>query len=68
VLVIDEAGMVGMRQMERVLHHAVGAGAKLVLVGDPEQLQSIQAGGWFRDLVARHGATTLSQVRRQRDT
>lgn len=67
VLVIDEAGMVGTRQMERVLARAVAAGAKLVLVGDPEQLQSIAAGGWFRDLVARHGAATLSQVRRQRD-
>jgi ATP-dependent exoDNAse (exonuclease V) alpha subunit len=67
VLVIDEAGMVGTRQMERVLARAAEAGAKLVLVGDPEQLQSIAAGGWFRDLVAKHGAATLSQVRRQRD-
>ena len=67
VLVIDEAGMVGTRQMERVLAHAVEAGAKVVLVGDPEQLQSIAAGGWFRDLVARQGSATLSQVRRQRD-
>ena len=56
VLVIDEAGMVGTRQMERVLARAVEAGAKVVLVGDPEQLQSIAAGGWFRDLVARQGA------------
>ena len=38
VLVIDEAGMVGSRQMERVLSHAAEAGAKVVLVGDPEQL------------------------------
>ena len=35
VLVIDEAGMVGTRQMERVLSHAAEAGAKVVLVGDP---------------------------------
>ncbi|SFG37603.1 AAA domain-containing protein [Novosphingobium sp. CF614] len=34
VLVIDEAGMVGTRQMERVLSHAADAGAKVVLVGD----------------------------------
>jgi ATP-dependent exoDNAse (exonuclease V) alpha subunit len=38
VLVIDEAGMAGSRQMERVLSHAAEAGAKVVLVGDPEQL------------------------------
>ena len=35
VLVIDEAGMVGSRQMERVLSAAGKAGAKVVLVGDP---------------------------------
>ena len=44
VLVIDEAGMVGTRQLERVLSHAAEAGAKVVLVGDPQQLQSIEAG------------------------
>lgn len=44
VLVIDEAGMVGTRQLERVLSHAVDVGAKVVLVGDPQQLQSIEAG------------------------
>jgi len=52
VLVIDEAGMVGTRQLERVLSHAADAGAKVVLVGDPQQLQSIEAGqrqDWQRD-------------------
>src|SRR5579872_4708240 len=44
VLVIDEAGMVGTRQLERVLSHATEAGAKVVLVGDPQQLQAIEAG------------------------
>ncbi len=44
VLVIDEAGMVGTRQMERVFSHAADAGAKVVLVGDPQQLQAIEAG------------------------
>ncbi|CCV14406.1 putative conjugal transfer protein; TraA (fragment) [Mesorhizobium sp. STM 4661] len=44
VLVIDEAGMVGTRQLERVLSHAADAGAKVVLVGDPQQLQAIEAG------------------------
>src|SRR3546814_1658558 len=42
VLVIDEAGMIGTRQMECVLSHAEQAGAKVVLVGDPEQLQAIE--------------------------
>lgn len=39
ILVIDEAGMVGTRQLERVLSQAADAGAKVVLVGDPQQLQ-----------------------------
>ena len=50
VLVIDEAGMVGTRQLERVLSHAAEAGAKVVLVGDPQQLQSIEAGAAFRSI------------------
>lgn len=66
VLVIDEAGMVGTRQLERVLEHANSAGAKVVLVGDAEQLQAIEAGAAFRALVAIHGAAQLTQVRRQR--
>ena len=37
VLVIDEAGMVGTRQLERVLSHAAEAGAKVVLVGEPQR-------------------------------
>src|SRR3954466_15429931 len=65
VLVIDEAGMVGSRQMERVLSHAAEAGAKVVLVGDPEQLQAIEAGAAFRALGERHGAAEITEVRRQ---
>ncbi len=67
VLVVDEAGMVGSRQMERVLSHAREAGAKVVLVGDPEQLQAIEAGAPFRALAERHGAVEISAVRRQRE-
>ena len=55
VLVVDEAGMIGTRQMERVLSHARDAGAKVVLVGDPEQLQAIEAGAAFRSISERHG-------------
>ena len=66
VLVIDEAGMVGTRQMERVLSHAADAGAKVVLVGDPQQLQSIEAGAAFRAIHERHGGVEITEVRRQR--
>jgi len=67
VLVVDEAGMIGSRQMERVLSAAASAGAKVVLVGDPEQLQAIEAGAAFRALSERHGAVAITAVRRQRE-
>lgn len=67
VLVIDEAGMVGTRQMERVLSHAADAGAKVVLVGDPQQLQAIEAGAAFRAIYERQGGVEISEVRRQHE-
>jgi Ti-type conjugative transfer relaxase TraA len=67
VLVIDEAGMVGTRQLERVLSHASEAGAKVVLVGDIKQLQSIEAGAAFRSIHERHGGAEIGDVRRQRE-
>jgi len=67
VLVIDEAGMVGTRQLERVLSHAAEAGAKVVLVGDPQQLQAIEAGAAFRSVHERHGGAEIGEVRRQRE-
>ncbi|WP_316186204.1 MULTISPECIES: Ti-type conjugative transfer relaxase TraA, partial [unclassified Bradyrhizobium] len=67
VLVIDEAGMVGTRQLERVLSYAAEAGAKVVLVGDPQQLQAIEAGAAFRSIHERHGGAEIGDVRRQRE-
>ncbi|MGB3469548.1 MAG: Ti-type conjugative transfer relaxase TraA [Erythrobacter sp.] len=67
VLVIDEAGMVGTRQLERVLSHAADVGAKVVLVGDPQQLQAIEAGAAFRAIHERHGGVEITEVRRQRE-
>ncbi|RSY79375.1 Ti-type conjugative transfer relaxase TraA [Sphingomonas koreensis] len=65
VLVIDEAGMIGTRQMERVLSEAEKRGAKVVLVGDPEQLQAIEAGAAFRATAERHGSIEITEIRRQ---
>ncbi|MBI2719468.1 MAG: Ti-type conjugative transfer relaxase TraA [Rhizobiales bacterium] len=67
VLVIDEAGMVGTRQLERVLSHAAEVGAKVVLVGDIRQLQAIEAGAAFRSIHERHGGAQIGEVRRQRE-
>jgi conjugative relaxase-like TrwC/TraI family protein len=65
VLVVDEAGMVGSRKLARLLDHAQRAGAKVVLVGDDRQLAAIDAGGGFRALRLRLGASELSENRRQ---
>jgi Ti-type conjugative transfer relaxase TraA len=67
VLVIDEAGMIGSRQMERVVAEAEKRGAKVVLVGDPEQLQAIEAGAAFRSIAERHGSVEIADIRRQRE-
>jgi len=66
VLVIDEAGLVGTRQLARVLDSVEKAGAKVVLVGDPEQLQAIEAGAPFRGIAAQAGVVEMNEVRRQR--
>lgn len=65
VLVIDEAGMLGTKTLGRVLEVAHQAQAKVVLVGDAEQLQAIEAGAAFRGIAAAHGVAQLSEVRRQ---
>jgi Ti-type conjugative transfer relaxase TraA len=67
VLVIDEAGMIGSRQMERVIAEAEKRGAKVVLVGDPEQLQAIEAGAAFRSIAERHGSIEITDIRRQQE-
>src|SRR6185437_12692065 len=41
--------------------------AKVVLVGDPEQLQAIEAGAAFRSLAERHPHVEIREIRRQRD-
>jgi len=67
VLVIDEAGMVGSRQLARFIQEADQAGAKIVLVGDPEQLQPIGPGAAFRAVAERVGFVALEDIRRQRE-
>jgi conjugative relaxase-like TrwC/TraI family protein len=67
VLVVDEAGMLGSRKLARLLDHAQRAGAKVVLVGDDRQLAAIEAGGGFRGLRLRLGASVLRENRRQQE-
>jgi conjugative relaxase-like TrwC/TraI family protein len=65
VLVVDEAGMVGSRTIDRLARHATETHSRLVLVGDDRQLPEIDAGGAFRRLAGELGAIELHQVHRQ---
>lgn len=66
IVILDEAGMVGSREFDILQGEATKAGAKLVCVGDPKQLQPIEAGGIFRSLMDLHGKAEISTIQRQR--
>ena len=68
VVVVDEAGMVPTRTLDRLLQHC-GPDVKVVLVGDHHQLPEIGAGGVLRGLVERYGEELpmLRENRRQHD-
>jgi ATP-dependent exoDNAse (exonuclease V) alpha subunit len=65
VVVMDEAGMADIRGMHGVLKTVRQAGAKLVLVGDPQQLQPVGPGASFRALLERVGFAEIQTVYRQ---
>ena len=52
VVVVDETSMVSSTMMSRLLA-AMRSDARLILVGDPDQLTSVDAGAVLADLVAR---------------
>ena len=65
VVVLDEAGMVGSKDLAVLLDRVEAAGAQLVLVGDPDQLPPIAAGAAFRAVAEHVGAVELDGIRRQ---
>jgi conjugative relaxase-like TrwC/TraI family protein len=65
VLIVDEAGMVGSRTIDRLAQHVRTTDSKLVLVGDDRQLPEIDAGGAFRALAEHLGTIELHEVHRQ---
>jgi len=67
VLIIDEAGMVGTRQMAKLVNEANSSKTKLILVGDEKQLQSVDAGGAFSAFSKELGRSELKTIRRQND-
>lgn len=66
-MVLDEAGMVSSRQVARFVEAATMSSAKLVLIGDPEQLQPIEVGAAFRAISERIGYAELETIYRQRE-
>ena len=67
VVIFDEAAMASTWQSERLLAHAATVGAKVIAIGDPGQLPSVQAGGWLAAISQRLGSARLTEVMRQRD-
>ncbi len=65
LVIIDEATLAGTTTLDRISGIAEAAGAKVLLVGDPHQLQSVEAGGAFALLVGRRtDAPELTDVHR----
>jgi conjugative relaxase-like TrwC/TraI family protein len=62
VLIVDEAGMLDSASLARLIDHAERAQAKLVLIGDPQQLGEIEAGGLFGMLADRSPPYVLDEV------
>jgi exodeoxyribonuclease V alpha subunit len=55
VIVVDEMSMVSLTMMARLME-AVRPGARLILVGDPDQLSSVEAGAVLADITQAPGS------------
>ncbi|BCW58537.1 MobF family relaxase [Arthrobacter sp. StoSoilB20] len=67
LVILDEASMVSTLQLAALVRQAKGAGAKILLVGDPAQLDSIDAGGVLGWLHRQGEAGRLSTIWRFKD-
>jgi conjugative relaxase-like TrwC/TraI family protein len=63
-LVIDEAGMLGTSSLHHLTQLAQHLDWRLVLVGDPRQLQAVGRGGLFAELAATGRTYELARVHR----
>ncbi|KUH67890.1 exodeoxyribonuclease V subunit alpha [Mycolicibacterium novocastrense] len=62
VIVVDETSMVSLTMMARLLE-AVRPEARLILVGDPDQLASVEAGAVLADLVDGLGEGRIAELK-----
>ncbi len=65
VLVVDEAGMLSTRQTLQLVQLSETTGCKLVLVGDTQQQQPIEAGPGMRIVRDAVGSVRVDRIRRQ---
>lgn len=68
ILIIDEAGMVDFKNMSFLIKAVNAAKAKLILVGDPDQLKPIFKGEIFRSMAETTNYIELDNIMRQQDT
>lgn len=67
VLVLDEASMAPTRLTARLFDLAEQAALKVIAVGDPGQLGSVEAGGWLTAITDKQPQATLATAIRQHD-
>ncbi len=67
-LIVDEASMLGTKDMQKLINFAKAAKAQIILIGDVKQFKAIQAGDPF-SLLQENGMKTakMSEVLRQKD-
>jgi len=67
-VVVDEAGMVGTGALDQLTRLAQAQRWRLVLVGDPRQLQAVGRGGMFAELCRTNPAHELATIHRFKNT
>jgi ATP-dependent exoDNAse (exonuclease V) alpha subunit len=67
VILLDEAGQLATPDLCQLMQATHNAGAKLVLVGEQQQMDAITHGGSLRYLSQRQGCARISTIRRQRE-
>ena len=67
VVLVDEASMVANPDLADVISQAAGSGAKVILAGDTQQLQAVEAGGGLALLADGLGFVQLAEPVRFRE-
>lgn len=66
VLMIDESGLIGSRDAEKLLSIAEKYGCKIVMLGEEKQLSSVAAGPALAIIMEKAGVASIETIRRQK--